>query len=168
MEAPVKPFKPPLSRSALLLILAFLLCVGIVWFLLVYFALRGNSDTGPMRKTQDAPYFISNLKKPREKLGAFYTFSRSGYMSLDELWFIDVQPDVIDAFIAQYKLQPTATIPPEFWKLPPTDWPRQLPPDAIVMQSPGFTPDKMKPEGGFFFLIYDKANCRAYIWYRSV
>lgn len=110
----------------------------------------------------------------RETLGVedahavtFYAYDLGGFIDREWLWRIHARADLIAQVIAGLKLRRTDAVPPSFWRMAPHYWPRSLPTGAEAFHSPGFTADGRGQDGAYYFLLYDKAHQRAFVWFKN-
>ncbi len=107
------------------------------------------------------------LKGRAKEVSAYYRFNLGGGPGdSDDVERIHADAEVIDVIIRGRSLEPASSVPPEFFKLAPTDWLRALPPNAKLFSTPGFDPVKPK-EPVQYFLVHDKDQNTAYVWARS-
>jgi hypothetical protein len=64
-------------------------------------------------------------------------------------------------------LQSTKAVPQRFWKMPPHYWPHTMPPGAEAFQSQSFLASGRGHDGDHYFLLHDKTQHRAFVWFKS-
>ncbi len=123
----------------------------------------------------DWPAWPDDLPRElRETLGVedaravtFYAYDLGGFIDRQWLWRIDATPNHIAQVIAGLKLRRTDAVPPSFLRMAPHYWPRSLPTGAEAFQSIGFTAGGRGQDGAYYFLLYDKAHDRAFVWFKN-
>ena len=100
-------------------------------------------------------------------ISAFYTYDRGGFIDREWLWRIDANPETIARTVTGLGLHPSTIAPPAFWRMPPHYWPRSMPPNSEMFQSPAFVAETRGPDGPHYYMVYDKAQQRAFVWFKS-
>lgn len=147
-----------------------LLCVGlagcgvVMAFIGVVYAYHVDRPARP----DPVPFRLSRqLGAEASRIGTFYEYDLGGFIDHQWLWRIEAEPDVMAQIVADLKLQPTQVVPPRFWRMPPHYWPRSRPTGADAFQSPHFASDERGPDGEHYFLLQDKAQNKAFVWFKD-
>lgn len=112
----------------------------------------------------DPPFEIKSLLVENE--ARCYVYSLGGFIDDEYLWRIDANPEVIASIVHELNLGQSKNVPCAFWQMPPYYWPRSLSANMMAYKSPDF-PDKGRGDDGkYYFLLHDKSNNRAYVWYK--
>jgi hypothetical protein len=98
------------------------------------------------------------------QLAATYEYDLGGFIDHQWLWRIDATTEGIATVVASLKLRGTNAVPARFWRMPPSYWPRTMPPAGDAYQSEGFTAEERGQDGSHYFLIHDKVQSRAFVW----
>jgi hypothetical protein len=139
-------------------------CGAVVAFIGVVYAYHVDRPARP----DPVPFWLSRqLGAEASRIDTFYEYDLGGFIDHQWLWRIEAGPDAMAQIVADLKLQPTQVVPPRFWRMPPHYWPRSGPTGAEAFQSPHFPVDQRGPDGDHYFLLYDKAKNRAFIWYKD-
>jgi hypothetical protein len=119
-------------------------------------------------RAQKLPLELSqSLGAKASQVNRFYRYDLGGFIDRQWLWRIDAKPEIVSLLVSHLGLQRTTVVSPGFWRMPPYYWPRSLPGDAEVFQSPGFSADSRGQDGEYYFLVHDKAQNRAFLWLKS-
>ena len=100
-------------------------------------------------------------------VAAFYRYDLGGFIDHEWLWRIDAKPDAVALIVTGLGLQSTKAVPQRFWKMPPHYWPRTMPPCAEAFQSQSFVASGRGHDGDHYFLLHDKTQHRAFVWFKS-
>jgi len=148
---------PRLKRFAISLL--FIACAGFI------FLLSGRYDFPAL--ADPPPYHLQKLGFVEGGEDKVYVYFIGGVIDTVHGWRIDAPPEMIQKVIAHLALTPSATVPDEFWKVPPYYWPRSLQPGMIAYRSSQFVDDERGPDGPHFFLLHDRGKHRAYVLFKE-
>ncbi|MEZ0389066.1 MAG: hypothetical protein ACAI34_18470 [Verrucomicrobium sp.] len=120
----------------------------------------------------DFPGFAD--QPPRDLSGALvergdkvYQYCVGGFIDCTYCWRIDGSLSTISRVSTQLSLKPSATIPAEFWRLPPYYWPRSQNASMVAYRSLNFSDDVRGSDGPHFFMIHDTSKNRAYVLFKD-
>lgn len=118
-------------------------------------------------KPDEAPKFISSaLDTNAQSIAAFYQYDLGGFIDHQWLWRIDASTEAIEAIVTRLKLRTTTAVPTKFWRMPPSYWPRSTPIEGDAYQSDGFRAGERGNDGLHYFLVHDKVQGRAFVWFK--
>jgi hypothetical protein len=121
----------------------------------------------PARPEQLPVELTHALGTNASRVTAFYRYDLGGFIDHQWLWRIDAKPDAVALIITGLSLQSTNAVPQRFWRMPPHYWPRSMPPGAEAFQSQSFFADRRGHDGAHYFLLHDKTQQRAFVWFKS-
>ncbi len=152
--------------EALVYSIVFVVVVCIAGF--VVWEIFLHEESTPVRQSA-TPAFLSGIEK---KDGVRIEEARrldlgGGVGNREEAWLLRANEGSIKAVVDQLKLVGATKAPDEFWKLPPTDWPRKLPEGGLLYESPGFSAVKNTQNVSQYFLLHDKGRGVVYVWVRT-
>ncbi len=119
------------------------------------------------RPEPPAPDLASTLGTNASGISAFYSYDLGGLIDHEWLWRIDAKPDVIALVVRNFGMLNADAVPQEFWRMPPHYWPRSMPAGGAAFQSPMFPIDSRGQDGAHYFLLHDKAQGRAFVWFKD-
>ena len=113
-------------------------------------------------------YPLTNiLQEDAGLIDAFYQYDLGGWFDHQWLWRIDAHPDDISRIVARLDLKQTDEIPDAFWRMPPHYWPRSRGENIEAFQSARFIAESRGQDGCHFFMLYDRTQGRAYVWFKD-
>ena len=112
----------------------------------------------------DPPFEIKALLA--EKEARCYVYYLGGFIDSEYLWRIDANPEVIISIVHELNLGQSKNVPRAFWQMPPYYWPRSLSTNMKAYKTPDFPGEGRGNDGDYYFLLHDKSNNRAYVWYK--
>jgi hypothetical protein len=121
----------------------------------------------PARADPLPPQLADILGTNGSRVVAFYRYDRGGFIDHEWLWRVDTDSNMVELMVTKLDLQPTNTVPRQFWRLPPFYWPRSMPADAVAFQSRLFWGDQRGPDGSHYFLLHDRQRKRAFVWVKD-
>jgi hypothetical protein len=139
-------------------------CAAFFAFALLVYARHVDRPARPDQLPSELAYALGTKAS---RLTTFYRYDLGGFIDHQWLWRIDAMPDVVALVVSGLGLRSTNAVPQRFWRMPPHYWPRSMPVGAEAFQSPAFSADSRGPDGSHYFLLYDKAHERAYVWFKS-
>lgn len=110
---------------------------------------------------------LRSLGPDAARVPAFYAYDLGGFIDREWLWRIEATPEIVTRLQTALELQRVAVVPHSFWRMPPHYWPRSLPLGAETLQSPHFSGNDRGPDGEHYFLLYDRAQGRAFVWVKN-
>jgi hypothetical protein len=113
------------------------------------------------------PLPLERALGPLAKEVTFYAYELGGFMDSTSLWRIDAKAEAVQLVIDGFGLKPIVAVPGQFWRMPPSYWPRSLPAGAKAFQSHFFTADTRGGDGSHYFLLHDVAQNRAFVWVKD-
>lgn len=116
------------------------------------------------------PYYLGDAITPETPDAppiTLYQYDLGGFIDSQHLWRLDAGAPVVAKVIQRLRLQQTNSVPSRFWAMPPHYWPRNMPANAEVFQSPDFSGNDRGPDGDLFLVLHDKNRQRAYIWLKA-
>lgn len=119
------------------------------------------------RPEPPAPDLTYALGTNASGISAFYSYDLGGIIDHEWLWRIDAKPDVIALVVRNFGMLDADAVPQEFWRMPPHYWPRSMPAGGEAFQSPMFPVDSRGQDGAHYFLLHDKAQGRAFVWFKD-
>lgn len=118
-------------------------------------------------RPDDIPIALSQAVGSTSGITAFHAYDLGGFIDREWLWRFEATDDALARVTSSLRLHPTATVPDQFWRMPPYYWPRSLPTDAQVYQSEAFTADGRGRDGQHFLLVYDRHRRRVFVWFKD-
>ncbi|MFO0691277.1 MAG: hypothetical protein U0900_21440 [Myxococcota bacterium] len=97
------------------------------------------------------------------RVRACYATDLGGFLDREALWRIEADEAVLDVLVGKLALEPVAEAPEAFFRMPPRDWLRALPPAGRAHASPGFRSGSRGGDGDHYLLVRDGAG-RAFVW----
>ena len=97
----------------------------------------------------------------------FNQYDLGGFIDSEYLWRIEAPSEVVGLIVNGLKLQATNGAPTRFWNMPPHYWPKSMPAGANVFQSPDFPWSGRGPDGNYYFLLHDKEQGKAFVWFKA-
>lgn len=119
------------------------------------------------RPEPPVPDLVSALGTNASGISAFYNYDLGGFIDREWLWRIDAKPDVIALVVRNFGMLDAEAVPQDFWRMPPHYWPRSMPAGGAAFQSPMFPVDGRGQDGAHYFLLHDKAQGRAFVWFKD-
>ena len=114
-----------------------------------------------------SPQLVHALGTNASLVTAFYRYDRGGFIDQEWLWRIDATPEAMTLVVGGLGLRSTNAVPRAFWRMSPHYWPRSMPAGGEAFESPMFSGDSRGPDGSLYFLVYDKAQSRAFVWVKD-
>lgn len=142
------------------------LAAGAAVFVFIGFVYARYVDW-PARPEPPAPDLADALGTHVSRISAFYSYDLGGFLDREWLWRIDAKPDVVAFVVRQLGMLNASAVPQKFWRMPPHYWPRSMPAGGEAFQSPMFPADSRGQDGAHFFLLHDKAQGRAFVWFKE-
>jgi hypothetical protein len=121
----------------------------------------------PARQDPLPPELSHSLGTNAASVTAFYRYDLRGFIDHEWLWRIDANQEIIKIVIENLKLQKTNTVSPRFWQMPPHYWPRSMTAGAEAFQSTTFSSESRGFDGNHFFLVHDRTQDKAFVWFKS-
>ena len=121
----------------------------------------------PARPSELPQELVEALGANVSGVAAFYRYDLGGFIDHEWLWRIDAQPDVVTLIVSALKLRSTHAVPPQFWRMPPSYWPRSMPPGSEAFESSGFSAENRGRDGEHYFLVHDKTQNKTFVWLKS-
>jgi len=119
-------------------------------------------------RPEQLPFELTHaLGTNASRVTAFYRYDLGGFIDHQWLWCIDAKPDAVALIVTGLGLRSTNAVPQRFWRMPPHYWPRSMPPGAEAFQSQSFFADGRGHDGDHYFLLHDKTQQRAFVWFKS-
>lgn len=120
----------------------------------------------PARPDPLPPMLREFLGSDADRVTAYYETDLGGFLDRESLWRIEADEAVLDRLVERLAVAPVAEAPAAFFRMPPRDWLRALPPTGQAYASPGFRSGSRGGDGDHFFLVRDRAG-HAFVWVKS-
>lgn len=112
------------------------------------------------------PMLRELLGRDGDRITAYYETDLGGFLDREFLWRIEADESTLDRLVDRLAVAPVAEAPAAFFRMPPRDWLRALPPAGQAYASPGFRSGSRGGDGDHFFLVRDRAG-HAFVWVKS-
>lgn len=139
---------------------------GLATFLGFVVFVYGRYVDWPAQPDPLPPMLRESLGPDADRITAYYETDLGGFLDRESLWRIETDESSLDRLVERLAVEPVAEAPAAFFRMPPRDWLRALPPGGQAYASPGFRSGSRGGDGDHFFLVRDRAG-HAFVWVKS-